>query len=184
MVGMNPDDYAFEANFTPVMLAAKSSAFRSGLMRNLLILVLAAVVYGILYLTQKPMNPTAKSWILWFGGFSLVLGIFSGARLWWVNHLLARLGRGVAVRIDPAGMIITGKQGRERVLWSQITAVASKNHQHIPGPELLIQGQGKKQRWKVPFSYLDVMPGSIDSAVRAHTGGRMQLDLSRLDRIW
>lgn len=181
---MNPDAFAFQANFTPVQLASQAARYSSGLKRNVGTLVVAGVIFGVLYLVQDPMNELARSLLLWFMGFGAVLAAVSGVQLAWARRLLGKLGQGMAIRIDPAGIHLATDAGPVAVPWAQISAVAAKNHQKLPGPELVVKGLDKGQQWKVPFSYLDVMPGSIDSAVRAHTQGRMQLDLSALDRVW
>ncbi len=181
---MNPDAFAFQANFTPVQLASQAARYSSGLKRNLWTLVVAGLIFAVLYFVQKPMNELARSLLTWFIGFSAVLAVVSGVQLAWARRLLGRLGQGMAIRIDPAGIALATDDGLVGVPWSQISAVGAKNHQKPPGPELVVRGLEKGQQWKVPFSYLDVMPGSIDSAVRAHTQGRLQLDLSALDRVW
>ena len=95
----------------------------------------------------------------------------------------ARLVERPALRIDPLGLVIDEAAGPVRVHWQEICEIGAKAHTPLPGPELRLRRQGGPD-WLVPFGFLDVMPGTIDSAIRAQTANQRALDLARLSRVW
>ena len=88
-----------------------------------------------------------------------------------------------ALRVDPLGLVIDDAGRPTRVTWPQVNALLAKAHSPQPGPELWLKRHGGPD-WLVPLGFLDCLPGSIDSAIRAHTGNRRTLDVARLSRIW
>jgi len=88
-----------------------------------------------------------------------------------------------ALRVDPLGLVIDDAAGPTRVHWPDVVQLGAKAHTPLPGPELWIKRVGGPD-WFLPLGFLDAMPGTIDSAVRAHTANRRTLDLARLNRVW
>ena len=98
--------------------------------------------------------------------------------------LLARMPAGNALRVDPLGVVVDdAKMGPQRVTWAAIGQIAGRERGAMPGPELVI-GRAQQAAWSVPFMFLDVLPGTIDSAVRAHAQDNRVLDLSALDKMF
>ena len=88
-----------------------------------------------------------------------------------------------ALRIDPLGLVIDESAGPVRVPWHDVREIGAKAHTPLPGPELWLKRHSGPD-WFVPFGFLDVLPGTIDSAIRAHTANVRTLDLARLNRVW
>ena len=97
--------------------------------------------------------------------------------------LLTRLPQGNALRVDALGLVVDDTTlGPQRVTWPAIGYIKGRARQGLPGPELAV-GYGGRPAWTVPFMYLDALPGTIDSAIRANTKNTGQLDLCPLDNI-
>lgn len=137
-----------------------------------------------------PLLPDAtllNDWVLWLiiAGLIVTVATVAGGdvRLATAAIVLARLPQGNALRVDALGVVVDDAQwGPQRVPWTQIGAITGRAHQSLPGPELVI-GRGGQPNWSVPFMFLDVLPGTIDSAVRANTANQRQLDLCPLDKV-
>ena len=133
-----------------------------------------------------PEAPILEDWLMWvlLAGLSItVVTLLNGAvRVATASLLLSRMPQGPALRVDPLGMVVDDdKNGPERLIWPAIDLISGRPHAALPGPELVI-GRSGRSVWSVPFMYLDVMPGTIDSAVRAHTQDCRELDLSPMDK--
>ena len=126
-------------------------------------------------------------WSLWLSlGILLVtLAIFlaNTARLSGASLLLARLPAGNACRFDAIGLVVDKVGGEQRLAWPEITAIGGRQRQSLPGPELVVTPVSGKP-WSVPLLYLDVLPGTIDSAIRAQTQDQRTLDLTALDQLF
>lgn len=67
------------------------------------------------------------------------------------------------------------------VRWSEVAEFSVLGSSLGAGPVVrLVDSEG--HRWEVPVSWLDALPGTIDSAARAWSGGRTGLDVTGLDR--
>ena len=130
----------------------------------------------------------------WFGGLSLwalvsflgityVLLALAVLRVSQMMTFTSRLVDRPALRVDPLGLVIDEASGPVRVRWGEIREAGAKAHTPLPGPELWLRRTNGTE-WRVPFGFLDCLPGTIDSAIRAHTGDQRTLDVSRLSRIW
>lgn len=97
---------------------------------------------------------------------------------------LAQVPAGEALRIDHRGVHASNGGGDQATTydWAGLGALRAAGKKVGAGPQLIVEhAQGQ---WQVPLSYLDTLPGTIDSAVRAYSGGRRGLDLSGMDSIW
>ncbi|WP_203568181.1 hypothetical protein [Aestuariimicrobium ganziense] len=92
---------------------------------------------------------------------------------------LARVGSGEAFRIDHAGIHLA--DSGQVVGWGQISELKAEGSLRGAGPLLVLDHAGG--RYQVPLSFLDTLPGTIDSALRAYSGGRRGLNLSNLDSL-
>ena len=124
-----------------------------------------------------------SDWLIWLlmAGLmvTLIMLVVSITKVAEARILVARVPVGNALRVDALGVVYDDVAGPQRVEWTEKPIVAGRQRGALPGPELVI-GQ---PRWSVPFMYLDVMPGTIDSAVRAATMNARTLDLRPLDRM-
>jgi len=123
------------------------------------------------------------TWLLMAGlmvtAIMLIVGVTKVAE---ARILLARIPFGNALRVDALGVVYDDLAGALRLEWAAGPVIAGRQRGALPGPELVI-GRSGKPAWSVPFMYLDVMPGTIDSAVRAATMNARTLDLSPLDKV-
>jgi len=134
-----------------------------------------------------PALAAGNDWLIWLllAGFVVSVATFMAgtARLTNAALLLARLPVGNALRVDPLGMVVDDPLGGpQRVTWADVYLITARARQSLPGPELVI-GRAGHTDWSVPFMFLDVLPGTIDSAIRAHTMDAWELDLNPLDKI-
>lgn len=113
-------------------------------------------------------------------GLSLVWLIISIVGFARAKRDLALIEQGPALVISPAGIRLHAP--RERQLgWHEISSVRVAGMSLGAGPDLVIGGE--EELGRVPLSFLDALPGSIDSALRAYSLGRVSLDLSSLDSL-
>ena len=135
-----------------------------------------------------PDTPILGTWLIWLllaGMLVTVVTFMSVAsRTAMAAILQLRMPQGNALRVDPLGMIVDDLHlGPQRITWPAINLIGGRPHGQLPGPELVI-GRPGQPAWTVPFLYLDVMPGTIDSAIRAHTQDARNLDLSPMDKLY
>ena len=151
----------------------------------------AAVVWMAMKGQLTALSPAGFGWLndsqIWFSGAFVTLTLIAiniatlqAADL---GVLATSLQQRPALRIDPLGLVLDDVSGPVRVPWASVRSIGAKSQGLLPGPQLCIRRDGAPD-WLVPISFLDVMPGTIDSAIRAHTNDRRTLDLSRLDRVW
>lgn len=134
-----------------------------------------------------PLLGVGNDWLIWLllAGFVISAATFMAgtAKLTNAALLLARMPVGNALRVDPLGLVVDdAKEGPQRVTWEDANPITARARQSLPGPELVI-GRSGRSDWSVPFMFLDVRPGTIDSAIRAHTMDVLDLDLTPLDKI-
>ena len=110
------------------------------------------------------------------GAIELVL---LGARMVWFRRVTAAsaaVGEGLAFVVSPAG--IECEKGRAG--WGDITHIAVANGTWGHGYLLRIK-RGDEQAFEFPLGGIDILPGTLDSAMRAYSAGRHGVDLSALD---
>ena len=136
--------------------------------------------------TVLPAMAIFADWLIWLliGGMLIttMLVISGVAKQAMANILLARMPQGNALRVDALGMVVDDVRGPQRVTWTENVAIAGRQRGPLPGPELVIGRRGQRP-WSVPFMYLDVMPGTVDSAIRAATQDTRAIDLTPLDKM-
>jgi hypothetical protein len=88
------------------------------------------------------------------------------------------MGQGVALRLSRWGIDIHGQS----LPWPTITAVIARRRRlSAYGPDLTVVTSDGQHR-RLPWLFLDTLPGSVDSAVQTYTAGAQRLDVTRLDR--
>jgi hypothetical protein len=159
--------------------------------------ILAAVLGQVLSSKIESLNDVyldrfqealAADWSTWLIASMLGLVIarmgLTTANLACLVMLLDEMPIGPALRIDAAGMALADPKtlGPDRANWNEIS-ISVRPHERAPGAELVIKRWGHKP-WSVPLMYLDVLPGTLDSAIRSATLGAKVLNLESLNRIF
>ena len=116
----------------------------------------------------------------WLVGSALAIGlvwvIVTG-----VGLLLARADAGL---VSPGPAFATTRDGvwvaGLWLLWPEVGAFQAAPGRFGRSPLLRVQARDGRAA-QVPMNYLSALPANIDSAVRALSGGRSWIDLSRLD---
>ncbi|AXE39664.1 hypothetical protein JS278_02526 [Acidipropionibacterium virtanenii] len=135
-------------------------------------------------------------WVIVF----VVLFSIQNLRLRSARKALLSIDEGTALRVDPLGVAVRRSQRDagsrtsfadvgahplapelDLVGWNDVTQLAVLGTSMGAGPVLRLE-DAAGHRWEVPVSWLDALPGTVDSAARAWSGGRRGLDVSGLDR--
>ncbi|MCW2810642.1 MAG: hypothetical protein JWP61_1100, partial [Friedmanniella sp.] len=83
---------------------------------------------------------------------------------------------GTAVRLGPPGVQVGARAAR----WSDVASLAAVRGRLGRSPRLrLTRTDGGVS--EVPFDEIAVFPATLDSTVRAYSGGRCGVDLEQLD---
>ncbi|HSN42939.1 MAG TPA: hypothetical protein VLR88_02650 [Propionibacteriaceae bacterium] len=173
----------FVASYSPVTMAAKVAKRRSLYRRTLRSAIFSLIISAAFYYWQR--DTLQSSALGWMGGvYAVVVGVLAAIylSLWRARRALGRVGQGQAFRLTARGMELGTSETGRRVDWAEIERLGAEAR---PGhdPHLVVVMRDSS-RWSVPMNFLDALPGTIDSATRAFSGGRHGLDLSRMDSIW
>ncbi|HET7723617.1 MAG TPA: hypothetical protein VFK68_03185 [Propionibacteriaceae bacterium] len=82
--------------------------------------------------------------------------------------------QGYAVRVDTQGIEVAGK----RVAWPDVSAIATVRRPG--GSARLVLRDSTGASVSVPITFLDTLPGTLDSAIRAYSRGTQWIDTSKL----
>ncbi|MDR1354959.1 MAG: hypothetical protein LBJ43_01610 [Propionibacteriaceae bacterium] len=132
-------------------------------------------------------DPVTLDWSMWLIASMLGLVVarmgHGTANMAHLVNLLTDMPVGPALRIDAAGVALADPRtpGPDRASWNEIN-ISARAHTQTPGAELVVRWSDGRS-WSVPFLYLNVLPGTIDSAIRSATLGARVLSLHKLDRI-
>lgn len=173
----------FVASYSPVPMATKVAKRRSLYRRTLRSAIFSLIISAAFYLWQR--DSFQGGTLVWFAAVWLVVaGVLAVMYffLWQARRALGRVGHGQAFRISAQGMELGAAETGRRVPWSEIDGLSAQSRAGH-GPHLVV-AMRDATTWSVPLDFLDALPGTIDSALRAFSGGRHGLDLSRLDAIW
>lgn len=133
-----------------------------------------------------PATGVFADWLIWvlMAGLMVtaVMLIGSVAKTAQAKILLVRVPAGNALRVDALGVVHDDLRGPDRIEWTAAPVITGRQRGVLPGPELVIARPGQPG-WSVPLLYLDVMAGTIDSAIRAATMNNRTLDLTPLDKV-
>ena len=160
--------------------AAERVAHYQGLVRSRLIWLGIGVVLllGLWFWLRDQLDTAQTVWMfvigLAFSGIWLVLAIvlYFGAKrgLDKINET-----RGYAIRVDPQGIEVAGKT----VAWPDVAAIATVRRGLGGQPRLTLRDTGGATT-SVPITFLDTLPGTLDSAIRAYSRGSQWIDTSKL----
>lgn len=175
---------AFIVGYSPVRAAGRVAKAESLMRRAVLSLVIFLVVSVGLWLWLRGELSTGQILL----GFVPAAVVVLGFLVWrWVELRAARkslqvVPAGEALRIDHHGIHADGSRTPVAFDWTGLSEISVTGRRLGVGPDLTLRNA--QTEWKVPVSYLDTLPGTIDSAIRAYSGGRRGLDLSGMDSIW
>jgi hypothetical protein len=160
--------------------AAERVAHYQGLVRSRLIwLGIGVGLLLLLWLWLRDQLDTAQTvWMfvlgLAFSGIWLVIAIvlYFGAK-----RGLDRINaaQGYAIRVDPQGIEVAGKT----VAWPEVAAIATVRRGLRGQPQLTLRDTAGVTS-SVPITFLDTLPGTLDSAIRAYSRGSQWIDTSKL----
>jgi hypothetical protein len=160
--------------------AAERVAHYQGLVRSRLIwLGIGVVLLLLLWFWMRDQLDAAQTiWMfvigLAFSGIWLVLAIvlyFSAKR--GLDRINAT--QGYAIRVDPQGIEVAGKT----VAWPEVAAIATVRRGLRGQPQLTLRDTAGVTS-SVPITFLDTLPGTLDSAIRAYSRGSQWIDTSKL----
>lgn len=163
--------------FAPDAARAKVARRRSMLIQRL---ISTAISVGIGAAVWYFFAYQVGSFGPWLVGSALAVGL-----VWLIIALTGLLiARSDAKQVNPGPAFATTRDGVWIAgLWLSWPEVGS--FRAAPGrlgrsPQLRVEGRDGRAA-TVPMEYLSALPANIDSAVRALSGGRSWIDLSRLD---
>lgn len=164
--------------YDPAQLQQRVARRRRGMWSRLISLGITVVVLVLFYVLGGDQTRGAAS----FWVYGVVLGI---SLAWFLGYLVAwrrarravrSVGTGTAVRIGRPGIQV----GRVFAPWSEVTAVTTTRGRFGRSPRLELR-RSSGPAVSVPFDQIDVHAATLDSTVRAYSGGRHGVDLSALD---
>lgn len=121
-----------------------------------------------------------QQWGLWFFVPTLVIeGVYLAvASFLWLRARTdaQRVGQGLALGVNRDGLLA----GQVWFPWPEVGSLTVQPGRLGGSASLLISGRDATNS-SVPLEFTDVLPATIDSAIRALSGGRAWIDLSRLD---
>ena len=163
--------------YTPARAAQRVAAARRMIRQRIIWLGIAVVMCVVIVAWQWTVMSTGQKVTVFVAGIGYSLIWLAIAFVGWAKArtVLDGIGQGVAVSIGQRGIFIVGTP----VEWADVAKVAAGR----PGrfrAEALSVTTATGGTLSVPLESLDTMPGTIDSAVRAFSGGVHSLDLGSL----
>ncbi len=173
----------FAVALTPLPTATRVAKHRSSIRWRV---ISAIISLAILIAIVVFLNPGwSQGWlILFFALWALSTGIWMAISLVGLHRAkrdLASISHGDAIRITRRGLEFLHPEPAQAE-WARISALKITGASLGAGPKLVMEVDGKPAAM-VPMSFLDAMPSAIDSAVSAHSLGRVRLDVSDMDRM-
>lgn len=178
---MSPDQFAVA--LTPLPTAARVAKHRSALRWRIISALISLVILIVIVVVLNPgwsQNWTITFFVLWTLSTGIWLALTFVA-LHRAKRDLASISHGDALLIDRQGLTFLHPRQRSAA-WPEISALKITGPSFGAGPRLVMEVAGEKVAG-VPMSFLDAMPSAIDSAVTAHSLGRVRLDVSDMDRM-
>jgi len=163
--------------FNP-MSATNKVAYSSSQIRGRLTWLVVSVVWCVvIWLWQRQSLSTSQTAILFGVGIAYSLIWLGIAVVSWMRakRALAAISPGVAVTVDRQGMWVQGTG----LAWAQIAGVAAVPGR-FGGSPLLRVSPVAGPRQTISLANLDVMPGTIDAAIRAYSAGTQWIDTAKL----
>lgn len=164
--------------FDPQVVEGRISAQRRRALNAGIGVLSSLVLIGGVFLYLRvsgSMTPGTTGLLLtflaWSVGLGLLLVLLHG--LWWWRSTRLRVAPGLAMQLSPLGLEVEGA----RIRWEDVTAMRAIWSRLGDGHTLRVEWTGGAPV-DLPMDALTILPGSLDSAVRAHSGDRVRVDLS------
>lgn len=164
--------------YNPMPATQRVAHFRAMIRSRLIWFALAIVICVGIFLWQRDnLDPLSTVALFVMGlGFSAVWVVIAVVGYLAAKRSLDSIGTGTAVVVDRQGIEVSGA----RTPWTDVAKVGTSRGRLGVGPDLVVTDTAGTGR-NVPLSYLDTLPGTLDSAIRAYSAGRQWLDTSGLD---
>ncbi|AQP45355.1 hypothetical protein [Tessaracoccus flavus] len=173
----------FAVGLTPLPTAARVTRQRSALrMRILSTVISMALLVAIIWFLGRDWS---TAWTV-----GLVIAWVASSAFWFVLSVvglqrakrdLASIDEGVAFYLDPQGIEFVHPTPA-RISWQELSALKLVGRNFGAGPSIVAEAGGRRVAG-VPVSFLDASPAVIDSAARAYSLGRANLDTAALDHL-
>lgn len=163
--------------FRPDLAAIRVQQTRSALIWRLATTGIAALAVGLAWVFwPEPVG----SWAPWFLGSSLVVAAVFGGHNWLQYAAARRDSRaatpGLAIGLNRDGILV----GPQWFTWPEVGALVVRPGRFGGSAQLVATGRDQANQ-TLPLDYTDILPATLDSAVRTLSAGRAWVDLSRLD---
>jgi hypothetical protein len=147
--------------------------FRS---RMISLAITVVIVAGLAIWLRSRGQPAA----LWLSGVIIVASA-SWAAVYYAlfrraRRELSELGEGAAIRVSRGGVAVAGLAGS----WRDVSSLRTSKGGLGRGPRLSLELRDGRTS-SVALDQVSVLPATLDSTVRAYSGGRLGVDLTALD---
>lgn len=175
MSAMNGDD--FVVSFAPQAAAAKLAQKRGELRQRIISLVISIAIGVAIWYFYREQLGNFGPWVIALSSAAGLVWLVISLIGWLIaRRELRRVGEGPAVAVTRDGIWALGQW----TPWPTVGSLSAAAGRWGRTPDLVIAPRDANPV-KVPMDYLDTLPATLDSAVRALSGGRSWIDLSRLD---
>ncbi|MDR0285436.1 MAG: hypothetical protein LBI33_11220 [Propionibacteriaceae bacterium] len=163
--------------FNP-MAAANRVAYTGSVVRGRVMwLVVAALMCTAIWVWQRTSMSASTTALMYGVGLGLsvvwlVVALINWAR---AKSALAAISPGIAAAVDRQGMWLKGTG----MAWPEIARVAIMPSRFGGSPYLVVE-RVDGHLASISLADLDVIPGTIDAAVRSFSGGTQAIDTSKL----
>lgn len=170
----------FVVEYAPGPAVERADRWRRVMRMRLISLGISVAVLIGLYVWQRDrFNENPAPMIVMYA-LVLLVGIGWAVGSWLAYRRAREVARsipeGTAMRISRAGVELAG----ERLGWAEVAAVRTAKGRWPSGP-LLEVARTQGGAVGVPLEQLPVFPATLDTTIRAYSGGRHGLDLSAVD---
>lgn len=173
----------FTVELTPLPTASRVAGHRKALRWRIISSIVSLLALIVVLVILRP-DLSRSSLVAIFSPWLVLSIIWIGATarsLAKAKRDLSSISHGPAVTINREGMEFHHPKP-VRASWSEISALKVSGQSFGAGPNLMMVS-GDTTLAQIPVSFLDAMPSAIDSAVTAHSLGRVRLDVSDMDKI-
>ena len=163
--------------FRPEVIARRLARAKSSLIWRLVGPGVMAAFFGVMWAVRPDVTGDYAPWFL----VSLLVSVAIGATISLVTlanirNDAAHAPGGLALGVNRDGALI----GETWFDWADVATMAVEPGRMGRSDRLVLTARDARKLW-IPLTYTDAVPGWLDPAVRALSGGRVGLDLSRLD---
>ena len=163
--------------FQPEVVAMRLARAKSSLVWRLVSPAVLAVFFGIMWAVNPAQVGGYAPWFV----VALLVSVAVSATIGLVTLFNIRrdadhAGAGLALGLNRDGALM----GQSWFDWADVATMAVQPGRLGRSDRLMLTARDARTEW-VPIAYTDAVPGWLDPAVRALSGGRVGVDLSRLD---